>query len=164
MKVLVTAASKHGATRDIAQAIAEVLAERGFDASLLEPQEVGPVEGYDAVVLGSSVYAGRWAKPAKELVERSGDALAARPVWLFSSGPIGDPLKPEGDPADAAEVMKATGAREHRVFGGKIDKRELNLAERAVVRAVRAADGDFRDWDEIRAWAGGIADALAVAS
>jgi menaquinone-dependent protoporphyrinogen oxidase len=164
MKVLVTAASKHGATEEIAQAIAEVLTERGLETATMPPESVGSLDGYDAVVIGSSVYAGRWAKPAKELVEREGQALAARPVWAFSSGPIGDPPKPEDDPEDAAEIVRVSGAREHRVFAGRLDKKRLSIPERAIVRAVRAGEGDFRNWDEIRRWAGEIADALTARS
>jgi hypothetical protein len=50
---------------------------------------------YDAVVLGSAVYAGHWLKPARALADRCAAALRARPVWLFSSGPVGDPAKPD---------------------------------------------------------------------
>jgi menaquinone-dependent protoporphyrinogen oxidase len=82
------------------------------------------------VVLGSAVYAGHWLKPAKELVDRSGAALATKPVWLFSSGPVGEPPKPEEDPVDVAEILEATRAREHRVFAGKIVKKQLSFPER----------------------------------
>ena len=85
MKVLVSAASKYGATSEIAQAVAEVLAGRGLEVTMLPPPEVGAVGEFDAVVLGSAVYMGQWMKPARELAERSAAALAARPVWLFSS-------------------------------------------------------------------------------
>jgi menaquinone-dependent protoporphyrinogen oxidase len=72
-------------------------------------EDVATLEGFDAVVVGSSIYTGRWLKPAKELVERNAEALRARPVWLFSSGPLGDPPKPEADPADTEPVTEATG-------------------------------------------------------
>jgi menaquinone-dependent protoporphyrinogen oxidase len=114
MRVLVTAATKYGATAEIAAAIAEVLDEHGLEATVLPPEQVNGVDGYDAVVVGSAVYAGHWLKPARELVEQHGGALASRPVWLFSSGPVGDPPKPEEDPVDVADLLTATAAREHR--------------------------------------------------
>jgi menaquinone-dependent protoporphyrinogen oxidase len=160
MKVLVTAATKYGATGEIARAIADVLTERGLDLTVAPPDQVGAVDDYDAVVLGSAVYAGHWLKPARELVDRAGDALAARPLWLFSSGPIGDPPKPEEDPVDVAAVLATTKAREHRVFAGKLARKQLSFSEKAIVLALRAPEGDFRDWTEIKAWASGIADAL----
>jgi menaquinone-dependent protoporphyrinogen oxidase len=159
MRVLVTAASKYGATGEIAQAIAEVFTQRGWDAMVVPSEQVQGIDSFDAVVLGSAVYAGRWLKPARELVDRSRDALAARPVWVFSSGPIGDPPKPEEDPVDIAEIMEATKARAHRVFAGKLVKKQLSFAGRAIAAALRVPEGDFRDWDEIKAWAAEIADA-----
>ncbi len=164
MRVLVTAASKYGATGEIASAIGETLGRRGLEVTVVPPEEVQTVEGFDAVVLGSGVYAGHWLKPAKEFVERFGGALAGRPVWLFSSGPIGDPHKPTEDPVDVADVSQATGAREHRVFAGKLVKKHLSFGERAMVVAFRAPEGDFRDWPEIERWASSIADAMAPAS
>ena len=164
MTVLVTAASKYGATGEIAQAIGEVFRERGWDAMVVPPEQVQGIDGFDAVVLGSAVYAGHWLKPARELVDRSRDALALRPVWLFSSGPIGDPPKPEEDPVDVAEIMEATKARGHRVFAGKLVKKQLSFPDRAIAAALRVPEGDFRDWEEVRTWAGEIADALRPAS
>jgi menaquinone-dependent protoporphyrinogen oxidase len=161
MKVLVTAASKYGATAEIASAIGEVLTARGLDASVLPPEDVASVDEYDAVVLGSAVYAGRWMKSARELVDRTGESLSSRPVWLFSSGPVGDPPKPDEVTVDAAAMMAATGASEHRVFVGKIERKQLSFGDKAIAMALRVPDGDFRDWDDIRGWASDIADALA---
>jgi menaquinone-dependent protoporphyrinogen oxidase len=160
MKVLVTAASKYGATAEIAAVIGEVLAERGLDPTVIPPDQVASVDDYDAVVLGGAVYAGHWLPPARELVDRFCDALASRPVWLFSSGPIGDPPKPQEEPVDVAAILETTKARDHRVFAGKLVRKQLSFPEKAVVLAFRAPDGDFRDWDAIKAWASGIADAV----
>jgi menaquinone-dependent protoporphyrinogen oxidase len=164
MPVLVTAATKYGATTEIAAAIAEVLDEHGLEATVLPPQQVQEIDGYDAVVVGSAVYAGHWLKPARELVERHSAALANRPVWLFSSGPVGDAPKPEEDPVDVAELLAATGAREHRVFAGKLVRKQLSFPERAIVSALRVPEGDFRNWTKIHQWAAAIADAMGAGS
>src|SRR5687768_2711078 len=161
MRVLVTAASRHGATADIAAAIVGVLHLRGLAADLVEPAEVTDISEYDAVVLGSAVYAGRWMAPATDLVARCRSQLAGRPVWLFSSGPVGSPANPAEGPA-VSKVMEQTGALGHRVFAGKLDKAELGRLERTMVRAVRAPMGDYRDWDDIAAWAARIADDLSA--
>jgi menaquinone-dependent protoporphyrinogen oxidase len=160
MHVLITAASRHGSTWEIAEAIGETLTEAGITTTVIAPELVGEVADYDAVILGSAVYAGRWLDAARRLVDRAGPDLARRPVWLFSSGPIGDPPKPVGDPADAEPIIERTKAREHRVLAGRLVKSELNLAERAITAVVKAPEGDFRDWDEIRSWAAEIAAAL----
>jgi menaquinone-dependent protoporphyrinogen oxidase len=160
MRVLVTAASKYGATGEIASALADVLSERGLDVDVVPTEEVVSVDGYDAVVAGSAVYAGHWLKPARGFIEEHAAALASRPVWLFSSGPIGDPPKPTEDPVDASSLIERTAARDHHVFAGKLDRSRLSFGERAITMALRAPDGDFRDWDEVRSWASDIADAL----
>jgi menaquinone-dependent protoporphyrinogen oxidase len=164
MKVLVTAASRYGATSEIAEAVGDVLRKHGLDTTVAQPERVDDIEAYDAVVLGSAVYAGRWLKPASALVDRFGDALAARPVWLFSSGPVGDPPKPEEDPVDVAGILATTRARGHQVFAGRIVKRQLRFADRAIVAALRVAEGDFRNWADIEGWAARIADTLSARS
>lgn len=160
MKVLVSAASRHGATADIARTIGETLTEEGLQAVVLPPDAVTTLVDYDGVVLGSGIYVGHWMDTAKNLVERHSTALAALPVWLFSSGPIGAPPKPEEDPADIAEIIEATHARDHRVFAGRVDKAVLGLGERVILKAVRAPEGDFRPWADVREWTRGIAAAL----
>lgn len=160
MKVLVCAASKYGATSEIAQAVADVLAERGCEVTVLPPEKADAVEEFDAVVLGSAVYMGQWMKPARELAERSADALATRPVWLFSSGPVGEPAKPADNPVDVTKILQATKARDHQIFTGKLIKKHLSFPDRAMASAIRAQEGDFRNWAQIRAWAISIADTL----
>jgi menaquinone-dependent protoporphyrinogen oxidase len=162
MTVLVSAASKHGATAEIASALAEGITRRGVIAEVRDPAEVADVTGYDAVVLGSAVYMGHWLGEAKELVSRVGADLRDRPVWLFSSGPIGEPLKPEEEAVDVAGQVEQTGAVEHRTFAGRLDRSSLGFGERAVVRALRAPEGDFRDWAAIDAWAETIASSLSA--
>ena len=162
-RILVTAASKHGATAEIAQAIAEVLAGNGLDAAVVPPEDVHDVAAYDAVVLGSAVYAGHWLKPARALADRCAPALRARPVWLFSSGPVGDPAKPDEDPVDVAEIVTLTGARDHHLFAGRLTRKQLSFPERAIVSALHVPEGDFRDWPGIRRWATEIATAAVDA-
>jgi menaquinone-dependent protoporphyrinogen oxidase len=157
MRVLVAAASKHGGTTEIAQAIGNALTLARLETEVRPIEEVTTLESYDAVILGSGVYMGRWLEPAKRFVERNGTALATRPVWLFSSGPLGDPPKPTAAPTDVLSLIETTHARDHRVFPGVMDKGTLGMGERAIVATVRAPAGDYRPWDEIHAWALGIA-------
>jgi menaquinone-dependent protoporphyrinogen oxidase len=166
VRVLVTAASRHGATHEIATAIADGLARRGLDAEARPAEELSSLDGYDAYVIGSAVYVGRWLPPARELVEAHAEALTERPVWMFSSGPLGPPdaLKPEGDPVDTDDLVQAAGALQHRVFAGRLDRSLLGLGEKAVVIAVRAPEGDFRDWAAIDRFAAEIAGHLTLSA
>ena len=164
MKVLITAASRHGSTLEIASAIEGVLLSAGIQTAIVTPERVADLAGYDAVILGSAVYAGHWLAPAKDFVTRNLSGLMARPVWLFSSGPIGDAGKPIEEPSDVARVREATSAREHRIFAGRLDRRDLGRGERLIAAVVRVPDGDYRSWTEIEGWATTIAQALEAES
>jgi menaquinone-dependent protoporphyrinogen oxidase len=118
------------------------------------------------VVIGSAVYVDHWLDPAKDFVNRFRTALADRPVWLFSSRPVGDPsgklARAMGqDRADLAVLLEATHAREHRMFAGKLGPKHLSLRQRASLLVFRGLEGDFRDWAGIRQWAEGISRQLA---
>jgi menaquinone-dependent protoporphyrinogen oxidase len=165
-RVLVVVATKHGSTREIAQAIAKDLAD-GEDgralrltAVLQEAEHAPSPAGFDAVVVGSAVYAGRWRESVRDWVGVHAAELRERPVWLFSSGPIGSPPFPPDEPHDVYPLGRLIGARGHRSFPGRLDKELLTFGERAMVTAMRAPLGDFRDWDEIRAWAEEVAGQL----
>jgi len=159
--VLVAAASKYGSTAEIAEAIGRALRENGVAADVRPVDEVGDLSGYTGVVLGSAVYVGRWLEAARRFAEERAEELAAKPTWLFSSGPVGDPPQPEADEAVQIEpLMVKSKAREHRLFAGKIDKSKLGFGERALLLALRVPEGDFREWAEIAAWAKTIAGAI----
>ncbi len=160
--VLIASASKHGSTFDIADEIARVLTARGLRVTDKPIEEIDSVNAFDAVVIGSAVYVGRWMPEAVTFISRHAAALTARPVWLFSSGPIGEPPKPTEDPANLAEMIAKTGARGHRIFAGRLEPDRLGLGERAIVAMLRAPKGDFRDFAAIGAWAAEIADELVA--
>ena len=162
--LVVAAASRHGGTCEIADRLAWVLENDlplGWRVVRPDLSDLRVFDDADAVVLGSAIYMGNWLPEARQFVTRHASALRGRPVWLFSSGPLGaDDPQPTGDPAQLDELMTMTGAREHRIFVGKLDKHQLGFGERLAVKMVKAPDGDFRDWDAICVWAREIGAAL----
>jgi menaquinone-dependent protoporphyrinogen oxidase len=162
MRVLVTAASRHDATREIAEAIAAGLEQRGFNAEVRRLDRIASLDGFDAAVIGSAIYMGRWLKTAREFVSEHAAEFSSMPVWLFTSGPLGpaDHLIPPGESADTEQMVDLVGARAHRVFAGRLERVSLGFAERAAAKAVHAPEGDCRDWDAIDAFAGEIASEL----
>jgi menaquinone-dependent protoporphyrinogen oxidase len=166
-RVLVTAASRHGATMEMADFLARALQESaagrrcGLTAEALPIERTPDSSRFDAVVLASCVYAGRWLEPARHYAVEQAAALRRRPVWLMSSGPIGAPPFPPDEPHDAAPMAAMVGARGHRIFPGRLDKQLLTVGERAMVTAMRAPIGDFRNWDDLRGWAEEIAAEVA---
>ena len=158
MTVLVAYASKHGSTQEIAQRIAEHLRQLGIQAEARPLEEVSDPGSYEALVIGSAIYYGSWMKEATEWVHRNQAVLAKLPVWLFSVGPLGTEVEDaEQQPKEMAEFQQAIRPREQRVFFGALDHQRLSFAERMVVKAVRAPEGDYRDWEAIDAWSASIA-------
>lgn len=173
MTVLVVYASKHGATRQIAERIAATLTASGQSADVRATEDVGDLGAYDAFVIGAAAYYGHWLKSATEFARAHKSLLAERPVWLFSSGPLGtETIDEHGHnpsesavPKELSDLQEATRARGHHVFFGALDPDGLTLPERTLRRlpAGRALlpEGDFRNWEDIDAWACEVAGELS---
>lgn len=158
MEILITVGSRHGSTVDIGNAIADTLHTFGHHVTcptidVARTMPASRLDQVDAFVVGSAVYGGRWLESPRRFVEALTETLRGRPLWLFSSGPVGDPPKPEDDPVDIAGLIEDSGARGHVIFAGRLDRSLLTFGERAIVMALRAPEGDFRDWDAVAGWA-----------
>jgi len=176
LKALVAYASRYGSTKGIAEFIAENLRKRGIPSDAMAVESIPDPGGYDAYVIGSAVYMSHWTKEASKFVRRNRTMLATKPVWLFSSGPLGtnkeDPLGRDlfkiSESREFPELKDLIKAREHRIFPGALDPNRLTLSHKVVRRMPAAMDlmpeGDFRDWKEIEEWADGIARQLRTTS
>ena len=167
-QVLVTYATKYGATAEIAEKIGEVLRQAGLRTDVQPVERAGDVSRYDAVVLGSAVYIGRWRKEAAKFLKANEQALTGKAVWLFSSGPTG-----EGDPVELVQgwrfpgslqpIADRIGPRDIAIFHGATDVNKLNFLEKWMLKNVQAPVGDYRNWEAIAAWATAIANELREA-
>ena len=164
----------------IAERIAGTLERTGLEVTLKTVDKADAVSGYDAFVIGSGAYVSHWLKEATQFVRQHRFLLASRPVWLFSSGPIGtETVDAKGRdvfeasrPAEFAEFAGAIHPRDEHVFFGAYDPsaKPIGLMERlgapfmrmSTVRASIPA-GDFRDWPAIETWVEGIARELLSA-
>ncbi len=160
MRILVTVASRHGATAEIGSAVADVLRADGHSVDEMAPDEVADVTPYDAVVLGSAVYTAHWLPAAREFGSRFAPDLRHRVVWVFSSGLATQPAASANSPHELLALMQDVGALGHRAFAGRLQRSELAFAERALIAGARAKEGDHRDFDAVRGWAGQIAEHL----
>jgi menaquinone-dependent protoporphyrinogen oxidase len=164
-QVLVAYGTKYGATAEIAAKIGEVLQQAGLQVDVVSADRAGNLDRYQAAVVGSAVYIGRWRKEAVKLLEANQEILAERPVWLFSSGPTD-----EGDPVELLDgwrfpnslqpVVDRIQPRDIAVFHGATDPDKLNFIEKFMLKNVKASIGDFRDWDAIASWATDVAAEL----
>ncbi|GGL16488.1 flavodoxin domain-containing protein [Streptomyces flaveus] len=161
--VLVAYGTTNGSTAQIAEAVAAVLRKEGLTSEALSAGSVARVTPYDAVVVGGALYAGRWHKDARRFVRRHHRELAARPVWLFSSGPL-DASASERDIPPVPGVKKAVDrldARGHVTFGGCLEEGAKGWVARMILK--NGKGGDFRNFPEIEAWATRVAEELVEA-
>jgi len=174
MRVLIAHASRYGSTQGIAERIAVTLRQHGLETTVKPVQDAGDPAEFDAVIIGSATYYFRWMRKASRFVRRNRGTLAERPVWLFSSGPLGTKttddqgrdLRMVTEPREIAEFREAIHPRDHRVFFGALLPHKLGFLHRLMLKLPANKDqavlpqGDFRDWNDIDAWAGEIAEAL----
>lgn len=159
MKVLVAYGSKRDGTAGLAAMLAVDLRARGFSVDVEDAAADPSVDGYDAVVVGGALYAGRWHADARRFVKRNARELRRRPVFLFSSGPL-DESAATGDVPPTRQVrklMQRVGAEDHKTFGGRLDADASGFAAHAMAKDHA---GDWRDAADVNHWAARIAARL----
>jgi menaquinone-dependent protoporphyrinogen oxidase len=158
MRILIAYASRHGSTREVAEAVATALVSNGHEAEVRLARDVRDPDAFDAVVLGAPLYTGRWHKDARMFVRRHGAALARLPVAVFALGPVDDVeehWRGAQEQLDRALAgLPAIYPVDVRMFGGAIRPEELRFP------FSRMPAGDVRDWDAIRAWAAALPERL----
>jgi menaquinone-dependent protoporphyrinogen oxidase len=177
MKVLVAYATKHGATAGIAERIADVIRADGLDVDIYPAATARNVETYDAFVIGAAAYMYHWLDEASSFVSDHRITLAAKPTWIFSSGPIGTEIVDKNGrdvlevarPKEFAEIESDIHPRDEHVFFGAYDPEAppIGMGERIGTFFIKAKiikeqlpAGDFRDWPKIETWAHSIASEL----
>lgn len=166
-KILVTYASKHGATAEIAQYIAAIIKKADIAVDILPARNVKDISDYDGVVLGTAIYAGMWMNDAMQFLKRFEVDLVACNVWVFSSGPTGDdlPMQMLGtvvEPKAVTGLLDKIKPRDKMLFHGKVDMDDLTMGERLIYKVLNAPAGDYREWDVIGQWANKIVQMVKV--
>jgi menaquinone-dependent protoporphyrinogen oxidase len=159
-RVLIAYGSKHGSTAETAEAIGDMLREAGVEVDVRPAAQIESLDGYGGVVLGGSVYTGRWHPDARHFVKRFGSELRERPVAIFAMGP--KTSAPE-ELAETREQLDLTlkrlpdvGTPQIGIFGGVIDPTKLHFPFN------RLPASDARDWKAIRAFASRFAERLTA--
>ena len=159
MRVLVAYATKRGGTTGIAKALAGRLRDRGIDTDALPADRATNLGSYDAFVVGSALYNGRWQRPAVRLLKKLSKIHPHPRVWLFHSGPLGDDAnEPQALPKNVANLASMVEGGRVETFGGRLEAEPKGLIARAMARNGMA--GDWRDMEQIHAAGDAIADAL----
>lgn len=162
-KTLVAYATRTGTTREVAEVVGEVLEDNGVAVDVRNVKDVSDLTSYRAVVLGSAIRAGNLMPEAVEFVKKNQEALGQTPVAYFvvcatmqkdteenrrQVGAYLDPLRELIEPVQVG------------LFAGAIDRSKLSFPMRLMLKVMNAEEGDWRDWDAIRAWAVDLATLL----
>jgi menaquinone-dependent protoporphyrinogen oxidase len=155
-RILVAHASRHGSTREVAEAVAGTLRARGFGVDVMPAAEVGVLRGYAGVVLGGALYTGRLHKDARRFLARHREALAGRALAVFALGPrTPAPADVAASRAQLDRALRDVAPVSVAVFGGVLKPAELRFPFN------RMPASDARDWAAIAAWAEELAARLA---
>lgn len=159
-RILVTYATKVGSTVEVAAAIGETLAGRGYSVDVRPVKEKPALDGYTAVVMGSAIRIGSWLPEAVNFIRQNQARLSKLPVALFTVHLLNrgeDEASRAARAAYTAPVRALLPNAPETFFAGKMDYNTLSFFDRVLAKAVEqqtnTPPGDFRDWDAIRAWA-----------
>jgi menaquinone-dependent protoporphyrinogen oxidase len=164
-RILIAYASRAGSTAEVAETIGDVLRECGLNVDVRSVKDVQNFTGYDALVLGSAIWAGKPLPEMQRFVADQHEALAHLPVAYFI---LCDALR-EYTPANQqialgylAPSRKAKQPVSVGMFAGRRDFSKVHpLLRWFLMRVIRLAEGDWRDWEQIRSWAAELAPRLA---
>jgi menaquinone-dependent protoporphyrinogen oxidase len=158
-KVLVTYASKYGSTGGVADAIGKELCTKDVAADTVLIKNAGNISSYQGVIIGSAIYMGNWMPEAVDFVEKNRDILGQVPVAYFLvCMTLSQPTEKNRtkvlsymDPLlKAVPEIKPIGIG---TFAGALDYKNLSWLNKKILKSKGSPEGDFRDWNAIRAWA-----------
>jgi menaquinone-dependent protoporphyrinogen oxidase len=151
MTVLVVYGSKRRGTEGIAEIVGTALREDGLAVDVIPANRYRNIDGYDAVIVGSGLYGGRWHRRSARFVKKHTDELARLPVWFFSSGPLDDSAHTSHIPPvpEVEALMTRIGARGHVTFGGRLAAKSRGFS----TAAAKGRAGDWREPGQIVHWA-----------
>ncbi|MBN1166972.1 MAG: flavodoxin [Methanospirillaceae archaeon] len=154
--ILVTYKTRTATTAEISQAIGNELTSMGHDIFISPIQEVSSIEKYDAIVFGAPVYMGHVEKELFSFVKKEQELLKTRPIAIFIVG-IAPVLPDKTGVLNLLDQIKKTLSPIKPVtvtmFAGRLEREKVSFVKRKLIDFMKVPTGDFRNWDEIRAWA-----------
>lgn len=165
-RLLIAYGSRCGSTGGVAEAIGQVLSMAGAAVDVRLVKDVNDLSPYQGVIVGSAIRMGKWLPEVVEFVKTHQDTLSRVPVAYFAvclamkddtvenrHKALGylDPVRkqfPQVKPADIG------------LFAGAVDYKKLSFAYSLILKVKGAPEGDFRNWEAIRTWAGSVHPAL----
>jgi len=172
MKVLIVYGTRYGTAAEIAEEIGKVIEKEGVEIDLVDSKRHKnyDISSYDLVVVGSGIKMGKWTKESLKFLKDNKENLEDKKMALFVScgAANNEKNRAEGQEKylyDVAEKYLSTKSIAMGLFGSVYDPNVNNgllykftwtrfikkeLEKQGIDTAKRY---DYRNWDEIRAWA-----------
>jgi menaquinone-dependent protoporphyrinogen oxidase len=171
MDTLITYASEHGSTKEIAERINFVISAKTspHETECIPIEQIADLSKYSYIVVGSAIHNMSWLPIASSFLHNNAPALSKVPVWAFSVGsPAGIPKFLKWLDAESKEqknladtVNKDVKTQGHVLFSGKFLREHAPPLLGWIWSSVGGQFGDFRDWNQIEAWANKVGDEIA---
>jgi len=162
MTLLVAYASLYGSTQEMAQTLTTFLRGAGHTVQLSPIDEFISPESYDAIILGSPIHCGLWARPMHQFLYQMRSRLQTQPLYAWITCMR---VLEEGGYAHAQkyyvtpEIREIASLRSMEVFAGRIVPASLSWEDYSDLsrrydgsHEILHHQGDYRDWTRFRAW------------
>lgn len=158
-RVLVAYATKAGSTAEIAAQIGEIIAQKNQAVDVLPISKVKDLSKYSAVVLGSAIRIGSVLPEMKSFIEKNQAALGQKRFSMFIAClTLNEDTEEKRATASAYldPIRAMVKPASEGLFAGAIIPSKSSILDRLMIKAIKSPVGDFRDWDEINAWAASL--------
>ena len=169
-RILVAYASEYGSTAGVAEAIGKELCNKGAGVDVRLVKKVTDRSAYRSVIVGSPIFRGKWMSETVKFLKENSEILSKVPVAYFvvcmtmqkqteesrqKALSYLDPVRRSVPQVKPVQVG---------LFAGALHYDKLSWITRKIVQSKGSPEGDFRDWDAIRAWAAHLDEIQALNS
>ncbi|MBN2734151.1 MAG: flavodoxin domain-containing protein [Methanomicrobiaceae archaeon] len=154
-KILVAFATRYNSTKEIAEFIAAILKEDGYDADSKNMLNIKDIDNYDFIIAGSAIQMGKWLPEARDFMQMHKNYLNKVPLFVFSCGiTLNTPDENATRKALFAtdEIQQYVNPKEIGLFAGKLDENSLCDSDRELIILAKPECGDFRNLDAVKKW------------
>ena len=160
-KILVAYTSQYGSTGGVAEAIGKELCGKGAKVDVCLMKNVKNLSSYPGVVVGSAIFRGKWMPEAVNFVKANAEVMSRIPVAYFMvcmtmHQPGEDNRRKVLAYLDPVlQTISQVKPVDIEPFAGVMNYSNLSWFNKKIIISKGVPEGDFRNWEAIRAWARG---------